>query len=393
MELNGNRLKRRFCCIFCLMLVAVLVYNWQRVFYMMCIDGIISDVPNHVKLALGHNDYGLSSYIIRFLYTAFSEHQAQTLLSLCLAANGALGLVTVWLLIRRLLPELDGWYAFLAVELAALCGPWVIPGYQMEMYLGAYNGNVLHNMTVLFSRTFIPPVFIFFFDCWDSRGRRIDLKSWLGMTLSFLAATLFKPNFAFAFIPMLAVMLMADLIKTGGRRLKNEIVLGLAVVPAGLACIWQYLVLFADNFAGTSSGVTFRVLLGAELLAVAVMYIRSLLLPIYTLSLQAPREKEAGHIWLIVICDAVAILEACVLTETGFRANDGNFEWGSLAMYPVLFSVSIGLLFTMLRRTEWKKPGSAAKAAAGIVLLLGHLVVGVYCLYRARTGGYYWFYF
>ena len=34
-----------------------------------------------------------------------------------------------------------------------------------------------------------------------------------------------------------------------------------------------------------------------------------------------------------------------------------------------------------------------AKAAAGIVLLLGHLVVGVYCLYRARTGGYYWFYF
>ena len=82
-----------------------------------------------------------------------------------------------------------------------------------------------------------------------------------------------------------------------------------------------------------------------------------------------------------------------MLVESAFAAMIETVEWGSLAMYPVLFSVSIGLLFTMLRRTEWKKPGSAAKAAAGIVLLLGHLVVGVYCLYRARTGGYYWFYF
>ena len=59
----------------------------------------------------------------RFLYGTFGEHRGQTLLSLCLAANNVVGLFTVWLLVRRLLPELDGSFAFLAVVLAALCGP------------------------------------------------------------------------------------------------------------------------------------------------------------------------------------------------------------------------------------------------------------------------------
>ena len=392
-QLKTKRTSVILCRVFCLILVCVLAYNWQRIFYIECIDGMISDVPNHVKLAMGHNDYGLSSYLIRFLYGAFGEHRGQTLLSLCLAANNVVGLFTVWLLVRRLLPELEGSFAFLAAVLAALCGPWIIPGYQTGMYLGVYNGNVYHNMTVLFSRTFIPLVFLCFFDCWDKRHGRIDFLPWLGAALSFLIATLFKPNFAFAFIPMLAVMLLADFIKYRARYFKNDVILGLSVVPAGLACIWQYLVLFSGDFAGTSSGVAFRLLLGTAGLSALIMYLRSLLLPVYSLALQAPKENEAKHIWLIVICDAVAILEACVLTETGFRANDGNFDWGGLALYPILFSVSIALLMRLVQGTDWKNRGSAWKAVLGIILLLGHIAVGIYCLYRARYGGYYWFYF
>ena len=47
----------------------------------------------------------------------------------------------------------------------------------------------------------------------------------------------------------------------------------------------------------------------------------------------------------------------------------------------------------LVQGTDWKDRSAAAKAVLGIVLLLGHLAVGVYCLYRARYGGYYWFYF
>ena len=113
MQLKTKRTSVILCRVFCIVLVCVLAYNWQRIFYIECIDGMISDVPNHVKLAMGHNDYGLSSYLIRFLYGAFGEHRGQTLLSLFLAANNVVGLFTVWLLVRSLLPELEAASRFL----------------------------------------------------------------------------------------------------------------------------------------------------------------------------------------------------------------------------------------------------------------------------------------
>ena len=57
-QLKTKRTSVILCRVFCLILVCVLAYNWQRIFYIECIDGMISDVPNHVKLAMGHNDYG-----------------------------------------------------------------------------------------------------------------------------------------------------------------------------------------------------------------------------------------------------------------------------------------------------------------------------------------------
>ena len=396
MELSKISLRKRLCAAFCFVILMVLAWRWQRIFFLMCNDYIISDVPNHVKLALGNNDYGLSSYIVRALYAIGDEHTALTGLSIILALNVCVGVLTLWLLIAKMFPGLDRVFSLLAVIFAHLCGPWIIPGVesQMGMYLGVYNGNVYHNMTVLFSRTFIPLDFLFFFMLWDERHGRISIGPWLGLTLSFLVTTLFKPNFAFAFIPMLGVWLIYDFIRHRAKYFKNEVLLGLTVVPAGLACIWQYLVLFTGDFAGTSSGMALRVLSGAEFVVLLVMYLRGLLLPIYTLSLQGRHEKKEGeHIVLMLLCNAVAIFEACILTETGFRANDGNFDWGCLAMYPTLFALSIALLWNMIKGADMKKRGDAIKVAIGLILLLGHLIVGVYCLHMPGNAGYDWFYF
>ena len=396
MALDRKSLLPRLCASFCFVLLMVLAWRWQRIFFEMCNNYIISDVPAHIKLALGNNDYGLSSYIIKLLYSLFPEERALTALSMILAFNVCVGVLTLWLLIRRMFPELERSYSLLAVILAHLCGPWIIPGVesQMGMYLGVFNGNVYHNMTVLFSRTFIPLCFLFFFPIWDQRHGKIGLAPWLGLTLSFLLATLFKPNFAFAFIPMLGIWLIYDFIRSRAKNFKNEVILGLTVVPAGLACIAQYLVLFADNFAGTSSSMVLRVLGGVELIILVIMYLRCMLLPIYTMSLQTKREDEKQHILLIIICNAIAIFEACILTETGFRANDGNLDWGSLSMYPAFFALAIALLFRMIQTGDMKKKADRMKVIIGLVLLLGHLIIGVYCLHQpGKVGGYDWFYF
>ena len=388
---------------FCLVLAVFLCYKWWKVFLGVCTGVIFSDVPLHIELALGHNDYGLSSLLIQLFYLG-GEAFAQRALALSLTVNNLIGLFTVAMLVRFLLPRLSRLEAFLAAELAALCGPWLIPGYQMGVYLNAYNGNLYHNMTVLFSRTLIPVSFVCFFRCWSARHGCIPRKDWWGFAISFFIVTAFKPNFAFAFLPVLAVLLLWDLIRYKGKYFKNEFLLGCAVLPAGFLCIWQYLVLFNnsfgqsatemlqeldENFVDTSSGMALRLLWGVELAAVLVMYLRSLLLPVYTLALQGWREKERRRIGLFLAVEAVALLEATVLVETGYRANHGNFDWGGLALYSSVFALAIGLLIRMLQEAKPKKPLDVFKCLVGLGLLLGHLMVGLYFLWFFGSGGSY----
>lgn len=388
---------------FCLVLAVFLCWKWWKVFLGACTGSIYSDVPLHIELALGHNDYGLSSLLIQLFYLG-GESFAQRALALSLTLNNLIGLFTVAMFIRFLLPRLSRGEALLAAELAALCGPWLIPGYQMGIYLQAHNGNLYHNMTVLFSRTFIPVSFVCFFRCWAARHGCIPRKDWWGFGVSFFVVTAFKPNFAFAFIPVLAVLLLWDLIRYKGKYLKNEFLLGCAVLPAGFLCIWQYLVLFNnsfgqsaadmlqdldENFVDTSSGVALRLLWGAELVGVLVMYLRSLLLPVYTLALQGWQEKEKGNLGLFLAVELVSLLEATMLVETGYRANHGNFDWGGLALYPSLFALSIGLLLRMLQEARLKKPLDVFKCLVGLGILLGHLLVGLYFLWFFNSGGSY----
>ena len=388
---------------FCLVLAVFLCYKWWKVFLGACTGVIYSDVPLHIELALGHNDYGLSSLLIQLFYLG-GEGFAQRALALSLTVNNLLGLVTVAMLIRFLLPRLSRLEALLAAELAALCGPWLIPGYQMSIYMQAHNGNLYHNMTVLFSRTLIPISFICFFRCWAARHGRIPRKDCWGFVLSFFIVTAFKPNFAFAFIPVLAVLLLWDLIKYKGKYLKNELLLGCAVLPAGFLCIWQYLVLFNnsfgqsatemlqeldESFVDTSSGVALRLVWGAELVAVLVMYLRSLLLPVYTMALQGWQEKERRNLGLFLAVEVTALVEATVLVETGYRANHGNFDWGGLSLYPAVFALSIGLLLRMMQEARWRKPLDIFKCLVGLGILLGHLMVGLYFLWFFNSGGSY----
>ena len=55
--------------------------------------------------------------------------------------------------------------------------------------------------------------------------------------------------------------------------------------------------------------------------------------------------------------------------------------------------IAIALLWRLLERTDFKRRPDLARALVGVVLLLGHLIVGVYCLSRPGHAGYDWFYF
>ena len=390
---QSNVRLRHFCLCFCAVLTAVLLWRWQQIFYLMCTDAIISDMPEHVMLALGHNDYGLSSYLIRFLWGLRGESFGQTALSVMLTANQLFGIFTLWLLLRHWLPELDSSFALMAVLLAHLCGPWIVPG-QTGMYLKVYNGNVYHNMTVLFSRSFIPLDLLLFARLWEGRLGKLPLKTWLGFALSLLVTTLFKPSFFVAFAPVALALLLWDFARTRARGFSRELLIGLAFLPAAGALLWSYAVLFGGEFAGKESHMTLHPLTGDYLVWSLVMYLRGLLLPLYSFALQGRREEgQRERFGIFAAVNAVAIAEAVFLTETGFRANHGNFIWGCLSLYTAVFSLAIGLLFRMGQQTERGDARQYLRLLVGLALLMGHLVIGVYCLSRPGHTDYGWYFF
>ena len=122
----------RLCLALCTAATVLLCLRWQRIFYLMCADYIISDVPAHVRLALGHNDYSLASVIVRALWSLLGETRGKTALSLVLTANQLFGVGAVLLIVRRMFPALPLWGAWLAALFAHVCGPWIFPG-QGEM--------------------------------------------------------------------------------------------------------------------------------------------------------------------------------------------------------------------------------------------------------------------
>ncbi len=391
---SKNAARFRVISFFCVFLTLFLCWRWQRIFYLMCADYIISDMPAHVRLALGHNDYSLASYIVRFLWALFGEARGQTVLSLILALNQLLGLFTLWVLIRQIFPTLSPLFSYAAVLAAHICGPWVFPG-QTQLYLGAFNGNILHNMTMLFSRTPIPLVLLFFFRLWEARRQTLSVRDWLGFCVSLLLSTLFKPSFLGAFAPAVFVLLVVDFIQTRCRGVLNEFLIGFAVIPSLLVMLWSSVVLFSTDFAGTSSSMAIRPLTASLVFSLFIMYMRGLLLPIFAHLTQGrmedqPLRARLSILWWVL---GVAILEAVILTETGYRANDGNFEWGSLSLYTTVFAVAVSLLVRMLKRTAWKQRSDRIRALIGILLLIGHLVTGIYCLSVPGNAGYDWFYF
>ena len=197
-----------------------------------------------------------------------------------------------------------------------------------------------------------------------------------------------------AFAPVALALLVWDFVRTRARGVVSELLLGLAFLPAAGALFWSYAALFAGEFAGTESHMVLRRLTLPWLGWTLVMYLRGLLLPLYSFCIQGRREEgQRERFGVFAAINAVAIAEAIFLTETGFRANDGNFDWGCLSLYTAVFSLAIGLLFRMGQQTDRRDPKAHVRLLIGLLLLLGHLVIGVYCLSRPGRAGYDWFYF
>lgn len=253
--------------------------------------------------------------------------------------------------------------------------------------MGIYTPNPFWNATYIATRPFAVVCFFEAVELLRKFGKDFFWKDCLPFAVSLLLTTLTKPSYTLVVLPLLAVILLGKLIRSRGKSFRNTFVLGLTLLPTGIALLYQYSGVFVGvNVKGEETGI------GLELAKVWGYYssniplsiLMGMALPIGVLVLNY-KEFFKNYLyrfaWWNYLTGMIMFL---VLYEKGFRMLHANFSWGYMhGMFVVYF---LTLILVIKNTIQWRKSIKIVLAAAEWVVLLYHLTCGINFLVYALQG-------
>ena len=360
-------------------------------------DGYASDLPTHIQWSVEGTEgkiYSATSLLLAPLYNIFGMVGVVALLA---GAQLMAVVVFAWGLCTTVsdLAVSAGLLLSLAVNLSQAV--WIPRGGYW--YLGTVSGTNYHNTTYIMLAPFALLAALWFYRAWAGMRSGLRWKDWLIYTLFLTTATAFKASFVFAFAPSLLILLIVDLVRTRGRNLKREILMGCSVLPSIALCLLQSIVLFGGESEGLQLIFTVdwaeypgKVLVwGLSNEAARRGLIRSFVFigAVAVLLGRTAWNNFRYRFSFLTFC--IAMAEALLLVESGERIADGNLWWGPFICYWVLLLESFA---AFLRGCgEWKA-GRRAKFWRARVTLCGvalvwHLVSGICFLVLMMQGNSY----
>lgn len=217
-------------------------------------------------------------------------------------------------------------------------------------YQGTVIGTVYHNTTYIMLAPFALCTILAFYRVWQGMAAKLDWRLWLGYTVLLTIATSFKASFVFAFAPALLLLLIADLVRTRGKNLGQEILMGCSVLPSIALCLIQANVLFADEGSGLQwiFSVSFdrhAMLWGPFNQAALLGLLRSFVFVAAVGILLGRRAWKQFRYRFSLLVFGVAMAEALFFVESGERLYHANLWWGPFICFWVflLESVSVWL--------------------------------------------------
>ena len=265
-------------------------------------------------------------------------------------------------------------------------------------YLGTVSGTVYHNTTYIALAPFAMLAMLCFYRAWRGMHGKLDARAWLVYTLFLTASTAFKANFVFAFAPALLLLLIADLVRTRGKNLCNEVIMGCSVLPSIALCLLESLVLFTGEGNGVQlifsvDPVNFEngvISWGFFNEATRRGLIRSFLFVGAAALLLGRLAWGSFRYRFSALTFAVAMAEALLLVESGERVGHANFWWGAFICYWLFFLESVCAL---LRGWQaWRQNRAAllgGRLAVCTAALAWHIVSGVCFLVLLLQGNSY----
>lgn len=308
-------------------------------------DPYTSDLGQHLAFARRGMIYSTTSLLVGPAYALGGHWGIAVLLAF-------FHLAAVAIFAGALRPALPGWsaparlIASLVVNLAQAV--WIPRGGYW--YQGTIIGTVYHNTTYIMLAPFALLAVLAFYKVWQGMEGKLDLRVWIVYTLLLTLATSFKASLVFAFAPALLVLLVADLIRTRGRNLRQEVIMGCSVLPSIALCLIQANVLFAEPDSGMKLIFTVdfdrhAMLWGPFNEASVLGLLRSFVFVAAVGILFGRTAWRSFRYRFSLLVFGVAMAEALLIVESGERLYHANLWWGPFICYWVflLESVSVWL--------------------------------------------------
>lgn len=316
-----------------------------------------SDFPLHFEGALesGGKGYSLNSFLIYWTYRIFHTK--------IIFVVGLLGLIIatyiinyyiITLFVNQYKVNISNNAKLLLSMVPLFMTSIYLPHYYEKFYAATYGGALWHNETYFEMRVMSMLVLVIFFRIKEHYIHSFTLKEWSLLTISLTITNAFKPNFVLGFAPVVAILLLKDLINNYKDRkvVKRIIAMGLSVLFS-----LPILLLQSTRLFNIAVEVEEKHGIGIEIGAFMTsnVYIQLILgfAPVLCIVCYSIYKKDFPKWYCFLL--GMALLNFAIkhtFVETGNRYYAGNFGWG-LRNSIYLLNLASLLLFIKHSRGLW----------------------------------------
>jgi len=346
-----------------------------------------SDTSVHYRMgAEEHFFYSFSSYMyFLFSYLPF----AKQFTAFFLAMVSALTVYLTKLLVIKVCTINRTVLSDRTINILSVCLNFAMPFYvkaaHYKHYIGYQSGNMWHNSTYTLMRVFAILTIMVFVNVYETYREKLSAREWFLISGCLMIASGIKSSFLTVFAPLLAILLLTDLIK--GTKFSKLVIMGCTIIPSMAVIVWQSLVIFE----GSSSGVAiapFKVL-SERSSNPKITVVLSVLFPLLVLAFHICDFYKDKLYFGSLIMWGVGFTWVFFLTETGERSVDGNFMWGySISLFFWFIASAIKVLCDLKDEKLSKKNKYLRLGILGPVFAW-HVICGVWYLILLLQGNTY----
>lgn len=253
--------------------------------------------------------------------------------------------------------------------------------------MGIYTPNPIWNATYLAARPFTIICFFEAAKVLKSYRENFSWKGCLPFALSLFLMTITKPGYTLVLVPLMGIILLADLIKSRGKSFRNAFLLCVTMIPTGIDLLYQFFGVFTGtNVKGEETGIGWafaRVWSNySKNIPLSIVMGMALTLGVAVLNWKVLKERFIYRFaWYNYLLATAMFL---CLYEKGFRMMHANFSWGY--MHGMFFVFFVTLALVLENTVKWRKNWKVIFLPAEWAVLACHLVCGVNFLIYALQG-------